>query len=110
MTTFTYSPNYGAAVDKTPKVKRAQFGDGYQQRVGDGINTTARSWSLSFEGTKTEIDAVDLFLQTEGGVTAFTWTPPTGAVGKWLCGQWSNSITDFDHYSLIATFEEVFGE
>ena len=110
MSTFTYPISYGASVDKTPKVKRAQFGDGYQQRVGDGINTTARSWSLSFIGSKSDIDAVDLFLQNEGGVNAFNWTPPTGAAGKWLCGEWSNSITDFDHYSLVATFYEVFGE
>jgi len=52
MTTFTFSPKYGAALSKEPRVKMAQFGDGYQQRVGDGINTIAREWSLNFEGTK----------------------------------------------------------
>jgi phage-related protein len=110
MSTFTYSPKYGAAFTKSPKVRIAAFGDGYQQRVADGINTTPRGWSLSFEGTKTEIDAIELFLATENGVTSFDWQPPTGSAGKWICSQWSNSIIEYDHWSLTANFQEVFGE
>ena len=110
MTTFTFSPKYGAALSKEPRVKMAQFGDGYQQRVGDGINTIAREWSLNFEGTKSDIDAIDLFLTTEGGITSFNWTPPSGASGRWLCRNWSPSINEYDNWTLSATFEEMFGE
>lgn len=110
MTTFTFSPKYGAALTKTPRVRAAQFGDGYQQRVGDGINLIPRSWSLNFEGSKADIDAIDLFLATESGITSFNWTPPTGATGKWLCSDWSPSINEFDNWVLNANFQEVFGE
>jgi len=110
MTTFSVEPTYGAQVKKAPKVRLSVFGDGYQQRVGDGINRTARVWTLNFVGDKSAIDAIDLFLATEDGITSFTWTPPTGAVGKWLCSEWNNAIIEYNHWTLNATFSEVFGE
>ena len=110
MTTFTYSPTYGAAENKTPKVRASVFGDGYQQRVGDGINRTARMWALGFERPKSVIDAIDLFLATEGGITSFDWQPPSGAAGKFICKNWSSSINQYDNWVLNANFEEVFGE
>ena len=110
MSTFTFSPTYGAAETNTPKVRKAQFGDGYQQRVGDGINRTPRLWSLSFEGTKTDIDAIDLFLETEDGITSFDWQPPAGAAGKWICSEWTSAINQYNNWVLSANFQEVFGE
>lgn len=110
MTTFTYSPTYGATENNTPKVRKAVFGDGYQQRVGDGINRTARMWSLGFEGVKSDIDTIDSFLETEDGITAFDWQPPAGPSGKWICSDWSTGINQYDNWVLNANFEEVFGE
>ena len=109
MSTFTFSPTYGATENVAPKVKKAQFGDGYQQRTGDGINRTARLWSLTFEGTKADIDAIDLFLETEDGITSFDYTPPCGPAGKFICSGWSSSINQFNNWSLSANFQEVFG-
>ena len=109
MTTFSFSPTYGATENIAPRVKKAVFGDGYQQRVGDGINRTARLLSLSFEGTQADIDAIDLFLSTEDGITSFDFTPPSGAAGKFICSAWSSSINQFNNFVLNANFEEVFG-
>lgn len=53
MAEFTYCPFLGANVTKTPRVRTTQFGDGYMQRVGDGINTAPREWQLQFKGSQT---------------------------------------------------------
>ncbi|NMO19953.1 hypothetical protein HPC49_20355 [Pyxidicoccus fallax] len=32
MERFTYTPDYGPQLEVTPRVRKAQFGDGYSQR------------------------------------------------------------------------------
>jgi phage-related protein len=109
MTTFTYIPSYGAAQKKKPEVISIKFGDGYEQRTQFGINQNTRVWNLSFNGRdETEANAIDSFLTTQAGVTYFTWTPPVGAVGKWVCRDWDLSLVDVDCFNISASFEEVF--
>lgn len=110
MTTFTYVPLYGVNLTKAPKVRKAQFGDGYQQRTADGINYNGRVWAVTFEDTKENIELIDTFLSTEDGITSFDWVPPTGATGKWLCPTWKVTAVAYGKWILSATFEEVFGE
>lgn len=107
MSTFSYIPAYGATETTTARVLKAQFGDGYSQRIADGINNKPRSWSLSFSKTQTDIDLILSFLNTEGGVNSFDWTPPRGVAGKWICEQWNTTVNDgFDN--LTVQFVEVF--
>jgi phage-related protein len=109
MSTFSTTPSYGAALKVAPRVRVAQFGDGYSQRVGDGLNNAPRSWSLTFgKRTEAEIDAIEAFLAGEGGTTAFDWTPPRGAAGKWVCKGWDRGLDGFNNERLSATFDEVF--
>ena len=90
------------------KVVSAKFGDGYQQRVGDGINSSPRSYSNTFQKKRTDMDSIEAFLKTANGVDSFDWTPPFAAAGKWICPTWSRVLKDgFD--TLTATFEEVYG-
>lgn len=107
MSTFNYIPAYGATETTTARVLKAQFGDGYSQRIADGINNKPRSWSLSFSKTQTDIDLILAFLNAEGGVYSFDWTPPRGVAGKWICEQWNTTVNDgFDN--LTVQFVEVF--
>ena len=110
MATFTFKPKYGASQAKAPRVKSAQFGDGYEQRVGDGINLIRRPWPLNFEGTKAEIEEIDTFLENEQGITSFNWTPPIGLAGKFICREWATAINEYDNWTLSATFIEIMGE
>lgn len=110
MSTFTWSPAPGAAQQKTPKVRTSQFGDGYQQRVGDGINTISRAWTLTFRRLTADVDAIDAFLTARAGVESFDWTPPSGSVGKWICKSWSQGIPAMQLQEINATFEEVHGD
>jgi phage-related protein len=109
MSTFTYIPVYGATETTRARVLKAQFGDGYAQRVGDGINNKPRMWALSFSKTQSDIESILTFLNTEGGVTSFIWQPPRGASGSWICEEWNNSVND-GYDSLTVQFMEVFGE
>jgi phage-related protein len=110
MTTFSFIPEYGANLTRKPRVHMAQFGDGYQQRVGDGINTIARSWSLLFKGTPAEIDVIEAVLANAAGTASLDWTPPSGAAGKWICPEWSRISVQYNEETLSTIFNEVFGD
>ena len=110
MSVFSWSPSPGPTQSKQPRVKTAQFGDGYQQRVADGINGSPRSWALQFTRLTAEIDAIDDFLSALGGAASFEWMPPKGAYGKWVCRSWSRVTTYKNVETISATFEEVFGD
>lgn len=110
MTEFIYCPAPGASQEITPKVRTAVFGDGYQQRVGDGINTLPRKWSLTFTRRTADIDAIEEFLTDAGGIESFSWTPPSGLPGLWICKSWVRNLPHTAAQSISATFEEVFGD
>src|SRR5437870_4716718 len=73
---FTWLPQYGAQASVTPDVLTAQFGDGYSQDVAVGINSTSQVWTLSFNTDPVIADSIFAFLQRQGGVKRFWWTPP----------------------------------
>lgn len=108
MSTFTEIPG-SASLQAKPRVRLVTFGDGYQQRVADGINNAPRSWQLSFTRPNAEADAIEAFFAARSGVEAFDWTPPYGAAGKWVAREWSASLIGPVAKTITATFEEVFG-
>lgn len=109
MATFTYIPDFSANLTKRPRVRQVSFGDGYEQRSADGINTIRAVWSLSFNArTDAERDGILDFLEARGGVESFDWTPPTGAAGKFVCREWNASLEAFGINNVNATFEQVF--
>lgn len=109
MATFTTAPDFNSPLSVEPRVLTAQFGDGYQQRVGDGINIAPRSWALTFNNrTVTEKNTIEAFLLARNGLEAFDWTPPTGAAGKWICKAWQATPNNAAMWSVTATFTEVF--
>ena len=60
-----------------PRVRVAQFGEGYQQRAIDGINNIVDTYSLMFSNReKIEADDIMAFFDTKAGVTAFDFTIP----------------------------------
>jgi len=109
MATFTYTPDNAAQADIEPRVLTSKFGDGYQQRVGDGINIRPRTFTLTFNTrTDAEMSPIVTFLETANGINSFDWTPPFGAAGKFVCRKWSPSKPKFGINNLSLTFEEVY--
>jgi len=121
MATFTYAPDWGASLKMAPRVRRVAFGDGYEQRAGDGINNNLQTWDLTFsKRTDTEIEEILAFLTVAGGVALFDWEPPAGGYvaggyllsdyvdGKlFVCPEWSRSFDAYNNSSIKATFIEV---
>lgn len=107
---FTWIPDYGVSVEVTPNIRKAKFGDGYEQRSVLGINNKPREWSLTFTQLNNNLDDIEDFLSDLGGYTSFEWTPPRGLAGKWVCEEWSRSVPNPAYDDLKVKFREVFGE
>jgi phage-related protein len=105
---FNYQPAYGATVTKAPRILNTQFGDGYEQRIGDGINNTRQVWQLNFSATQADITAIDSFLSEKNGVDSFTWTPSGESEIRVKCSDWNRSRNSPNSGTISTTFTQVF--
>jgi len=109
MATFTWVPDHGASSDVNTRVNSLAFGDGYEQRSTDGLNTVSEDWSLNFTlRTKAEITAIADFLRERGGYERFDWTTPMGDALVFICKRWSPVATHDGNWSLSCVFEQRF--
>ncbi len=107
--TFTIAtPQVGSSKKVATRIKQANFGDGYSQRSGDGINVVKESWDLQWTLVNATIDAIEAFLVARAGYEAFLWTPPGGTVKKFICQSWSKQPLAGGRASISATFDQVF--
>lgn len=110
MATFTYTPDFGSAAAYEPRVRSTQFGDGYSQRVADGINTAVDQYDLRFMlRDDSEAAAILAFLVARAGVEAFDWTPPlAGAAIRCICRSWSRTFDRNNGNTISAKFIRVY--
>lgn len=107
MTLATIVPNYGATL--STKIRTISHSVHYvEQRAEDGINAIVRDWSVSFTDSPTNIEALELELSNLRGFTPFSWTPPDGVVGNWICKEFSVSQDNYSQSTLSTNFVEVF--
>jgi phage-related protein len=93
-----------------PKVKAAKFGDGYEQRVADGINNDLQKWQITFsKRSAADVQEVYDFLKARGGWESFEWTPRGEASPRnFVCRKWSRTFDNYDVVQGISfTLEEV---
>jgi phage-related protein len=108
--TFTWTPDRGLTRNVEARVNSITFGDGYEQRVGDGINTLNESVPLSFTlRTKTEINAIEDFFAARAGIENFDWTNPRGQTLKYTCKAWSPVYNHDGDCSLTCVLKRDFG-
>ncbi|QHF27387.1 phage tail protein [Pseudomonas sp. R32] len=108
METFSWSPKTEPTGNVEYRVRTSQFGDGYQQVVGDGLNSKRQSWPLSFVGDEQRIKAIVEFLDRHAGARSFYWTAPLGEKGLYRCKSYQPTAKGGGLYSLAATFEQSF--
>jgi len=115
ITGFTAKVVYdkGVAQQPKPRVLKAQFGDGYEMRVRDGINNTPRTWGLSFANrTKEDVDKLYKFFNTLAGVDTCKLTIPNAVDGEEtitvLVEEYSRTLNYDNYYSLSCSCREVF--
>lgn len=108
-------PDRSLARTSRPRVLKVQFGDGYEQRVAEGINNINESYAVTLNNRpKAEIDDVIAFLDSLNGVTAFNFTiPDTNAGGsettiKVVCEDYGLTYNNDEGYSCSATFRRVY--
>jgi phage-related protein len=108
-------PDKTMSSTNSPRVFVAKFGDGYEQRVGNGINSLEQEYSVNFETReKADIDDIAAFFESKAGVTSFNFTvPDTNESGneltvKVVCSNWSQVWAYDNYYSLSATFRRVY--
>ena len=111
----TIVPDKGMSKSNKPVIFKAEFGDGYEQRIANGINNLKQEFGVSFATRpKAEIDDIVGFFESTNGVTAFDFTfPDTNASGneetvKVYVTQFSQNWDYDNFYTLSATFRRVY--
>ena len=98
-----------------PRTLKISFGDGYEQRLVDGINNNVETYTVNFMN-RTDDDADDIiaFFKNKKGVTAFDYTyPDTNESGgektvKVVCETYNLIYVNDEHSSVNATFRRVY--
>ncbi len=105
-------PDYGLNKSSAYRKVETQFGDGYELRMRDGINTRVRSWTVTWS-VISEDDAAELedFFDQQGGVDSFFFVlHRTGEqVTVRTDGEVSNTHDSFSNHTVSVTLKEVFG-
>lgn len=108
-TAFTYLPDFGTSQKYDTKPKLINFGDGYTQRLSFGTHAEQVEWQLPFsQRTNAERDLIRAYLRGAKGETAFSWTPPYGSAGKFVCSEWKTDYASYNNNTINATFRKVF--
>lgn len=109
MELFDYCVQARAAMQAEFRTLRADFGDGYSQEAGDGINPRTDAWSITVKGRLSGVVGdVKSFIDRHGGYMAFEWDDPLGSRKLFKCrAGYTLTHESRDIYTLSATFEEV---
>ena len=78
------TPDKTLTRNNKPRVIKVQFGDGYEQRIQEGINNITQQFTVTFSNRpKADIDDIMAFFDNKAGTTAFNFTyPDTNASGS----------------------------
>lgn len=107
---FTIKPSKGFRKNVTPRVKEARFGDGYSQRIVDGINPLDTQWELTWQGRPVaQASEMMDFFEEKGGAEGFLWTPE-GETKQYsvICTEWSRSYDSHITATVSATFVRIY--
>jgi len=119
----TAIPGFSAAVppdrtylrNRTPNVRVARFGDGYEQRKAIGINNFTENYNVTFVNRPgTEMDDLESFFASLNGVTRLMFTientnlsPPEEDV-ICVCDSWTVNTPQPNIRSISATLRRVY--
>lgn len=108
-------PDKGQKRNNKPRVFVANFGDGYEQRIANGINSLEQTIDVAFTTRpKADIDDIVAFFKSKGGVTNFNFTLSDSNAGgseetiKVVCDTWDQTWVYDDYYTLNAQFRRVY--
>lgn len=89
-------------------IRTAQFGDGYAQSSGEGINSKKETWAITYSGRKEDVDKVRAFLDERAGYKSFAWKNPHGVLGLYKASKYESLPYATDVFRLTTNFEQAF--
>ena len=107
---FFWTPSYSPTFNNEPTVRSVKFGDGYEQRTPEGINSNLLKVSLNFDKrAEKEATAIAHFLHARGGAESFAYLPPSpySSMKKFVCRKWDVAMTFDNNYAIKVDLEEV---
>lgn len=106
--TLPWCPQPSYTVEEEPRRKVLNFGDGYQQRLEDGINPLLRKYSVTFKVNNSEAVRFRNFMKEHGGVRAFYFKDKAlgGELVKVVCSKFPRQAGK-THTTFSCEFEEV---
>ena len=104
------NPVYNTRINARPKVNTLRFGDGFEQRLTEGLNQNPLSVNLTFELSQTDADTAITFLNSrvEDGASFDYTLPSESSSRKFVCTSFPRSIPFLNRVTLSCTFREVF--
>jgi phage-related protein len=102
-------------LSETNRLSAAAYGDGYRQRLLDGLDPINTSWSLTFQNRPGDVlnEMVDFLDAQQGGVFSFT-DPGSGLTHRVYCDdwhvEWMLSRPESLYGTLTCTFTRAYGD
>tara|TARA_R100000278_G_scaffold98060_1_gene75058 strand:+ start:65 stop:415 length:351 start_codon:yes stop_codon:yes gene_type:complete len=105
-------PTYGEQITVKQDYITVKLGDGYQQRIVEGLpaNKRLKTIQAKFEISQTDANTINTFLdaQFDAGMEAFDYTPSNATTAlKVICIRRTETIPYLNRVNLSLTFEEV---
>lgn len=106
--TLTITVDAGASGQTDLRNLKTQYGDGYAQMSGDGINNNVKSWNITKAGPMSEVGPLRDFLDAHQGYIGFYWTPPNGVQGVYYAEQYNETAKHGSEMTLQTTLHQKF--
>lgn len=107
---FNWTPSYNFNVSSAPLVRSIRFGEGYEQRLREGLNNNLIKIDLNFDKRNLkEATAIIHFLSERAAAESFIFTVPDPySVRKlFVARDWAVSQVFINNFTVTAVFEEV---
>ena len=104
------NPKYNYTITRKPAVNVVNFGDGFEQRLTEGLNQNPITLNLKFDLSQTDSTTAITFLNariTDGA--SFTFLVPNENVTKnFVCLTYNTAVPYKNRVTLTCSFREVF--
>ena len=111
MATFPIAnPTYNTRINTNTNQIVVSFGDGFEQRLTEGLNQNPLTVSLTFELSQSDADTAITFLDsrvTDGASFDYT-LPSESSSRKFVCTSFPRTIPFLNRVRLTCVFREVF--
>ncbi|KPY70296.1 phage tail protein [Pseudomonas syringae] len=108
--TFDFDVQVGASGDVSQRTWENDFGDGYSQSGGVGINNRTEAWDVTVTGRYgpgQKLQQVRDFLDRHEGYKSFIWTPPGGVQGFYKAKGYKPNTLGGGLHSISANFKQT---